>query len=429
MISTALRALYSVVTWLALPPVLLRLWWRGRLHPGYRQRLGERLGWIDAAHVPVGSIWVHAVSVGETQAASPIVESLLHGPPATTVLLTSTTPTGADHAERLFGNRVSRCYFPLDTPGAVARFLDRAQPRVLVLMETELWPNLLYACGRRRIPVLLVNARLSERSQRRYARVRSLVAAMLGRVTAAAAQTSDDARRLVALGLRPDAVTITGSLKFDQPIPADIDALVAARSRDCAAPRPIWIAASTHAGEESVVIAAHQRLLRVLPSALLLLAPRHPARVAEVLPLIERVGLSSRQRSRGEPCTADTNVYVIDTLGELMPFYRLADVAFVGGSLVEVGGHNLLEPAAVGRPVLHGPHVFNFVEISRLLGEAGAATMVRDGDELAAVLERLMRSEAMRRQQGEAGAAVVRAHAGATGRVLAMIRASLMPPA
>jgi 3-deoxy-D-manno-octulosonic-acid transferase len=428
-VATLLRAIYSVVTYVALPLLLLRLWWRGREHPGYRVRIGERLGLIDASCLSRGAVWIHAVSVGETQAAAPIVEGLLDGAAPDRVLLTNTTPTGAEHAKRLFGDRIARTYFPFDTPDAVGRFLDRAQPRALVLIETELWPNLLHACAARDIPVLLVNARLSGRSHRRYARLRPLVSPMLQQVRAAAVQSADDAARLIDLGLRPAAVTVTGSLKFDLAVPSDIEERVASRRADCAAPRPIWIAASTHAGEEASVIAAHRLLLREQPSALLLLAPRHPTRAAEVAALVERVGLSCSRRSRDEVCSPQTGVYLIDTLGELLPFYAVAEVAFVGGSLVDVGGHNLLEPAALARPVLHGPAIYNFAGISRLLGEAGAATTVSDAEELAATLARLMSDSAMRQRQGEAGAAVVRAHAGATRRVLSMIRATIPPAA
>jgi 3-deoxy-D-manno-octulosonic-acid transferase len=419
--ATILRGLYSLLFYLSLPLLLLRLWWRGRQHPGYRQRIGERFGFIDATRTPEPSIWIHAVSFGEVQAAVPIIEELIRSRPSCRLLLSTTTPTGSEHARRLFGDRVSHCYFPFDTPTATARFLDRIRPVALLLMETELWPNLLHACQQRRIPALLLNARMSARSHHRYARARPLVAVMLRQISAIAAQSQPDAKRLVDLGAPASVVQVTGSIKFDLALPVDLDEQLAARRVACASPRPIWIAASTHAGEEPIMLAAHLQLLRTQPQALLLLAPRHPARATEVMALIEASGLTVRQRSRGESCDASTKVYMIDTLGELLPFYATADIAFVGGSMVPVGGHNMLEPAAVGVPVLHGPFVFNFDRVARLLGDAGAATCTNGADGLIGELERLFDDPALRARRGEAGRSVVRDHAGATARVMKLI--------
>lgn len=421
MLAAALRCIYTIALYLALPFFVLRLWWQGRSQRGYRQRIGERFGLAPARADARPLVWLHAVSVGEVQASMPLVAGLCRRFPDHRLLVTTTTATGAEHARRVFGEQVAHAWFPYDTPDAVARFLRRTRPALLLLMETELWPNLLRACARRRIPSLLVNARLSERSLRRYMRLRPLVAAMLRDLTGVAAQTEADAERLRTLGMRPGRTRVTGSLKFDVRLPDDLETRVEACRGDCGPGRPVWIAASTHEGEEEQVLTAHARVRDELPSALLLLAPRHPVRAPQVAELIERRGFSCRRRSAGEVCEAGTQVYLIDTLGELIPFFGAVDAAFVGGSLVAVGGHNLLEPAAVSRPIVSGPHHFNFAEIGERLRAAGALSVVEDSSTLAAEILALLRDPATRRRRGEAARSVVDQCTGAAERLLAWL--------
>ncbi len=419
--AAALRCIYTIALYLALPFFVLRLWWQGRSQPGYRLRIGERFGLAPARADAMPLIWLHAVSVGEVQASMPLVMGLRRRLPACRLLVTTTTATGAAHARRLFGEEVAHAWFPYDTPDVVARFVRRTRPALLILMETELWPNLLRACARRRIPSVLVNARLSERSLRRYARARPLVAAMLGDLAGLAAQTDADAERFRALGMPPGRVRVTGSLKFDVGSPDGLAARIVACRRDCGEGRPVWIAASTHEGEEEQVLAAHARVCAEVPSTLLVLAPRHPVRARQIAELIERHGFSCRRRSAGEVCEAGTQVYLVDTLGELIPFYGAADAAFVGGSLVAVGGHNLLEPAALSRPIVSGPHHFNFAEIGEQLRAAGALSLVEDSATLAAEITALLRSPATCRHRGEAARSVVDQCTGAAERLLAWL--------
>jgi 3-deoxy-D-manno-octulosonic-acid transferase len=341
------------------------------------------------------------------------------------ILVTTTTPSGADHAQRQFGASVEHAYFPFDTPGSVSRALNRIQPSLVLLMETELWPNLLHACAARQIPAMLINARLSARALERYRRVRPLVRQMLAQLRAAAVQTQSDADRLIDLGLSRTKLRVTGSIKFDQALPVDIAEQVQVRRQSCAAPRPIWIAASTHAGEESTVLAAQMQVLQQLPQALLLLAPRHPTRADEVVGLIQSLQLRMARRSPGEQCDAATQVYLLDTLGELLPFYGAADAAFVGGSMVPAGGHNMLEPAALGVPVLFGPQIFNFENIGSLLTDSGAAVSVNDVDSLAAEVLKLLNDEKLRRQRGAAALAVVQGNAGALTAAMKMIEQTM----
>ncbi len=418
MLAAALRCVYTIALYLALPFLLLRLWWLGRSQPGYRLRIGERFGLAPARAGAAPLIWLHAVSVGEVQASLPLVTGLRRRMPGHRLLVTTTTATGAEHARRLFGEEVSHAWFPYDTPDAVARFLRRTRPALLMLMETELWPNLLRACRRRRIPSVLVNARLSERSLRRYVRLRPPVAAMLRDLAGVAAQSEADAERFRTLGVPAGRTCVTGSLKFDVGLPDDLPARIDACRRACGPGRPAWIAASTHEGEEEQVLAAHARVRAELPATLLLLAPRHPVRAGQVAELTEGRGFSCRRRSAGEVCEPGTQVYLIDTLGELIPFYGAADAAFVGGSLVAVGGHNLLEPAAVSRPIVSGPHHFNFAGIGERLRAAGALSVVGDSSMLAAEIVALLRDPAACRRRGEAARSVVDQCTGAADRLL-----------
>jgi 3-deoxy-D-manno-octulosonic-acid transferase len=411
------RRLYSLLLTLGVPLVLLRLLWRGRKNLAYRRRWGERFGWFAAPplHAP---IWVHAVSVGEVQAAVPLIHALLERYAEHSLVVTTTTPTGSQRARELFGSRVFHVYLPYDLPGAVGRFLRRVQPRLALVMETELWPNLFHHCAARGIPVVMANARLSERSAAAYARFSALLHPTLAGVKLIAARDESDAARFRALGTPPAQLKVMGNLKFDQPLPADLTARAQALRQQLGASRPVWVAASTHEGEEEQVLAAFTRLREILPEALLLLVPRHPERFPKVAELVQHSGYPLVRRTEGRACDAGTAVFLGDTLGELPLFYAAADVAFVGGSLVAVGGHNMLEPAALGVPVVFGPHLFNFQEISQALLAAGGAQQVADATALATVTAALLNDKAQRTQMGEAGRRLVAENRGALDRLL-----------
>jgi len=413
------RTLYTLLFHLGLPLVALRLFLRGRKAPAYRARIAERFA-CGLPPMRQGGIWVHAVSVGESIAAAPLVRALLKQYPDLPITLTCMTPTGSERIRAMFDGepRVQHCYLPYDLPWAAGRFLDHVRPRLGIIMETELWPNHIHQCARRGIPVALANARLSERSARGYARFAGLTRPMLEEMSLIAVQTETEAERFRALGARQACVQVTGSIKFD----LKIDDQLMPRARQLreqwgASQRPIWIAASTHDGEDGLILEAHRQLLSVHSDALLLLVPRHPERFAAVHELCAGQFTTVR-RSAGDAVTAQTQVLLGDTMGELLFLYALADIAFVGGSLVPTGGHNPLEPAALALPVLMGPHVFNFLEISAMLREAGALQQVDEAEGLAAAVRRLVELPRDARRMGEAGRAVMQANQGALQRLL-----------
>ena len=412
------RTLYTLLFHLLLPFILLRMWLRGRKAPAYRARIGERLA-IGLPALRPGGIWVHAVSVGESIAAAPMIRELLARHPELPLTVTCMTPTGSERIRALFGDRVQHCYLPWDLPWAAARFLDAAQPKLAIIMETELWPNHIAQCSARGIPVVLANARLSARSARGYARFARLTAPMLAQLDWIAVQTATEAERFRTLGARPECVSVTGSIKFDLKIDASLrERAQALRTEWNALQRPLWIAASTHAGEDEILLAAHRQLLASQPDALLLLVPRHPERFNAVFELCRREGFASVRRSSGQAPAASDQLLVGDTMGELLLLYALADVAFVGGSLLPNGGHNLLEPAALGLPVLSGPHLFNFLDIAAQLREAGALAEAADAPALAALVGALLSDAPRRQAMGQAGLQVLRANQGALGRLL-----------
>ncbi|MDD1975674.1 MULTISPECIES: lipid IV(A) 3-deoxy-D-manno-octulosonic acid transferase [Pseudomonas] len=413
------RTLYTLLFHLGLPLVALRLFLRSRKAPAYAQRIGERFA-INLPAMRTGGIWVHAVSVGESIAAAPMIRALLQAYPQLPITITCMTPTGSERVRAMFADepRIQHCYLPYDLPWAAGRFLDHLQPKLAVIMETELWPNHIHQCAKRGIPVALANARLSERSARGYARFAGLTRPMLAEMSLIAVQTETEAQRFLQLGARPECVQVTGSIKFD----LSIDEHLLPRARDLraqwqASQRPLWIAASTHEGEDEVILAAHRQLLEHHADALLILVPRHPERFNSVFALC-RQQLATVRRSTGEPVKADTSVLLGDTMGELLFLYALADIAFVGGSLVPNGGHNLLEPAALSLPVLSGPHLFNFLEIAAMLREAGALQEVDDAQGLAAEVRRLIELPQDAQRMGDAGRAVMKANQGALQRLL-----------
>ncbi|MGH8250470.1 MAG: lipid IV(A) 3-deoxy-D-manno-octulosonic acid transferase [Steroidobacteraceae bacterium] len=410
---------YNVLVYLAAPVALLVQLWRGLRDPSYRARLHERFGF--GAPLPGPTIWIHAVSVGEVQAAEPLVWRLLGSHPRYRVLVTTVTPTGAAHARRLFGDKVELRYVPFDLPGSVKRFFDRVQPRLAMILETELWPNLYRECGRRGVPLVLASARVSPRSVGRYRQLVPLFRKALSHGIVIAAQSVTDAERFRSIGAATERTHVTGNIKFDFQPPTGIEAQGARWRRQNAARRPAWVAGSTHEGEEVLVLEAHRRVLERLPDALLLLVPRHPQRFDAVRELLARRNGQFASRSSRAAIPATTPVMLGDTMGELMLFYAAVDVAFVGGSLVPIGGHNLLEPASVGRPILTGPHNYNSEEIAKLLLDAGAARMVRGQDELAEAVIALLGAADERAAMGEAGKAVLDANRGALDRLLRLV--------
>ncbi|WP_236187908.1 lipid IV(A) 3-deoxy-D-manno-octulosonic acid transferase [Pseudomonas paraglycinae] len=414
------RTLYTALFYLGLPLVAIRLWLRSRKAPAYAKRIGERFSYGMPALQP-GGIWVHAVSVGESIAAAPMIRALLQRYPQLPITVTCMTPTGSERIHALFANepRIQHCYLPYDLPCAAARFLDRVQPKLAVIMETELWPNHIHQCAKRRIPVALANGRLSERSAKGYGRFSKLTAPMLAEMSLFAVQTEAEAQRFRDLGARPETVEVTGSIKFDLTIdPQLLQRAHELRGQWQALERPVWIAASTHESEDEVALNAHRRLLANHPDALLILVPRHPERFNSVFELCQREGFATVRRSTGAGVDAQTSVLLGDTMGELLFLYALADSAFVGGSLVPNGGHNLLEPAALAKPVISGPHLFNFLDIAAQLRSAGALAEVDDAEGLATEVQRLFELPRDAQRMAEAGLSVMRRNQGALQRLL-----------
>jgi 3-deoxy-D-manno-octulosonic-acid transferase len=414
--------LYQLVVHVAAPLVSVILLWRGLSDRSHLRHFGERYG-LGAREAAPGGIWVHAVSVGEVQAAAALVRALRQRHPELPLVVTTFTPTGNARARALFAEQATVRYLPFDLPGSMRRFLDRVRPRVAVILETELWPNLYRECARRRIPLLLASARLSPRSTARYLRARGLFRPMLERGVVVAAQEEHDAERFRALGADPVRTHVTGNVKLDLALPDGTRERGTALRHEYAPARPVWVAGSTHAGEEEAVLAAHREVLKDFPGALLVLAPRHPPRFAQVAARIGEEGFSFVRRSRrgATGLEISAQVLLLDTLGELMDFYAGADVAFVGGSLVPIGGHNLLEPAALAVPVLTGPSVSNAPEIARLLVSCGAAELIPDAASLGRRVAALLADPEARRRIGEQGRTCVEDSRGALQKVLALI--------
>ena len=415
---------YTLLYYLLLPVVFARLLLRARKAPLYRKRWGERLGFFKAPSQTHG-LWLHSVSVGETIASAPLVKQIQQHYPDLPITITTMTPTGSARVQALFGDSVFHVYVPYDTPAAVRRFLKKVQPRLALIMETELWPNLVDQCARQQIPVLIANARLSARSARGYGRFPKLTQAMLQQVACIAAQTEADGQRFISLGLARTKLQVTGSVKFDIQVSPELLGDARELRKGWGAERPVWIAASTHQGEDEPVLQAFKQLLKHYPQALLVVVPRHPERFSDVARLCRNQGFDVAIRSQQQPVKTATQVLLADTMGELMLLYAASDIAFVGGSLVATGGHNFLEPAVLAMPVIAGPHVFNFTEISQLLIDAGGMRQCETVAALSGEVKRLIDQPNERLAMGEAALSVVKNNGGAQQRMFKLIESQL----
>ena len=418
--SRCLLQAYSLAWWVALPLVLARLWWRGRQEPGYRRHPFERLGFPSAGRPGVPCLWLHAVSVGETRAAQPLIEALLQTYPQHDLLLTHMTPTGRETGKTLFahhGARVRQAYLPYDAGALVARFLRVAQPQICILMETEIWPGVMAGCAARRVPVVLLNARLSERSLRRAHRLGKLMRDAAHRLTAVGAQSQADADRIISLGVSP--VTVTGSIKFDvSPPPSASAAGAALRAR--IGVRHVWLCASTRDGEEALLLDALARQ-PLTADTLLLIVPRHPQRFDQVAALVAERGLTLQRRSQLGSDTVTAQILLGDSMGDMFAYCAASDLVWMGGSLLPLGGQNPIEPFALGKPVLLGPHTFNFAEVCDEAIAAGAAQRVVDADVLVTAANTLLLDAPRRIEMGEHAAAFAARHRGATARSMALL--------
>jgi len=426
------RLLYTLLLWIVLPAVLLRLAIRGFRNRSYWSRWNERFGRCQLN--PAGfTVWVHAVSVGEVNAATPLINQILKQKPGCRILVTTMTPTGSEQVAATFSNRVTHCYAPYDYPFAVRRFLERSSPKNLILMETEIWPNVIHYCHQRGTNILMTNVRLSEKSRRGYARILPVIGPALRKVHLFAVQSKGDQDRLLALGLDANRISRTGSMKFEIGLPASVREVAEAVRRDWGRDRTVVIAGSTHEGEESLLLELLNKIFKDCPSLLLVLAPRHPERFESVAKLAARVGFESLRRShhKGQVSSA-VSVQIADTMGELPMLYAAADIAIVGGSLIRIkgiGGHNILEPCAVGVPVIFGRFMRNFSEISQLAVERQAGFQVGGMDELRAALTTLINDPGLRAAMGDNGIRMVSENAGATDRNLELVLPLLDDPA
>ena len=406
--------------YLLTPVILYRLAARGLRHRDYLDRWRERFGFFPDPGIR-NAIWLHAVSMGEVNAAQPLIEALMKRYVGVPLVITTVTPTGSERVRKLFGDRVFHVYLPYDLTASVERFLDRVQPRIAVIMETEIWPNMFMTCHERGIPIVVANARLSERSLKGYGPVRPLARRAIRRASFVAAQSGPDYARFAALGAVPAKMAIVGNLKFDLRVPSCVIEHAADFKRRWGSDRPVWFAASTHEGEEIPVLQAHAAALRRFPDTLLLIAPRHPERFKPVAAACRSFGFATATRTESGYADRNAQCFVIDTMGEMLWFYAACDVAFVGGSLVPIGGHNLLEPAALARPILVGPHTFNATEMTDELIASGGALRVLDSEQIGVELTRLLGHEEERDSIGAAAMHGMERQRGAVERTLAII--------
>ena len=423
-----MRWLYTLLFYLITPVVFLLLVIRGLRNSDWLKRWPQRFGWFDPPE-KTGGIVVHAVSVGEVNAASTLVKALSQHFPERPLCLTTFTPTGSDRVQSLFRDEVFHVYLPLDLPGAVKRFFDRVQPTLLIIMETEIWPNLYFEAKRRGIPVMIANARISERSIRGYRRFKRMTTAALSQVSCIAAQSKLDAGRLIEIGADETRLEVTGNLKFDVELPPGLLQQGEAIRQTWGSKRLVLLAGSTHEGDEKPVLEAFKQLLKQFPEALLVLVPRHPERFGRAAQLTRACGLTVCLHSEHIDCPPSAQCFIVDAMGELLPYYAACDVAFVGGSLEAIGGHNVLEPAALAKPVVLGPHTFNFEDITNQLLNTGAAIRVNNAKDLEEACTRLFRQPDLRDQMGRAGLELVKSGQGALERTLEIIEKLITPGA
>lgn len=420
-----MRQIYTLIFYAALPFVLLRLYWRGLKVPDYRRRWRERLGWYGGEPLQQPVIWVHCVSVGEAEAAFPLIRLLKAEQPAQRFLVTTTTPTGSARVRAAFKGQVEHVYLPYDLPGVLERFFTHFRPQMAVFMEKEIWPNLFAKCAQRQIPLFIINARLSARSAPGYKKISHLIKPALACVEHIAVQTAEDRGRFIDIGAEPEKVSVLGNLKFDLALEDGILSAGRALRQEVFAGRYVWILASTHHGEESLLLPIYQALKTQIANLLLVIAPRHPDRFQAVKADCEQQGFKVSMRSEGHVVGANIDIYLADSMGELKMLYAAADVAFVGGSLVTVGGHNVLEPALVGVPIIFGPHMFNFKEIAeRILAERAAVQCPTPETVLEAVL-RLKTEPDFAQAMTARAKAFVLGNQGATRRIADLLLKSL----
>jgi len=418
-IGEVVRLLYNLLIYLLQIPVAGYWLLRALINRSYREGLGQRFG-IGYPQLDK-CIWIHAVSVGEVQAAVPLIREFGQRFPNHNMLITTVTPTGAARVRAVFGDSVSHCFIPFEMPLAVDKFFSSVNPELAMIMETEIWPNLYQGCGVRDIPLILVSARISPRSVDSYRRLLPLFRDTLSHGIIIAAQSEADADRFRSLGASPVRTWVTGNIKFDIELPADLAERGVEFRQQTFGDRPVWIAASTHDQEEQQVLSAHKRLLKTHPELLLVLVPRHPERFAAVSELIDKEGLQQVARTEMRVCNPSTRVFLGDTMGEVPLFYAASDIAFVGGSLVPIGGHNMLEPAALGLPVISGPHVYNAQEISDMFIELGACKIVADASQLVAAVDELLANRSVAAERGRKGRDIVQRNRGALQRLLDLL--------
>ena len=411
------RILYTSLLYLFIPLELARLYWRGRFAPSYHHRWLERFA-ISLPVVNKGGIWIHTASVGESLAAMPVIRHLLKMHPNETIIVTTMTPTGSERIKAELGDAVYHVYAPYDLPDAVARFLNHLEPKKLLIMETELWPNIIAAAYSRGIKIVLMNARMSERSAKGYQLFRTLTQSLLNKFTVIAAQHQDDANRFIALGAEESHIEVTGNIKYDLTIKSGL-VQQGSKLRKSFISELVWIAGSTHRGEDQQIFDAHKLVREQIPTAQLILVPRHPERFHEVGELCGKQIFTFTRRSLGE--ATDQPVYLGDTMGELLLLFAVADMAFVGGSLVEIGGHNLLEPAALAKPVMTGPYDHNFRDINRQMLASNAAVRIENFEQLAQQIIDWHRHPETMQAVGEQGFTVVKNNQGALKKLLTLI--------
>lgn len=413
-----MRVIYSCLFYLIIPFILIRLIWRSLKASAYRYRWRERFALYNK-NVPQNVIWFHAVSVGEAEALFPLAKLIQQHYPDATLLITTTTPTGSARVKAVMQDSVEHVYLPYDLPCAISRFMQCFKPKMAVIMETEIWPNLFAYCGKNNIPLYIINARLSEKSARGYQKLPALIVPALTHVKLIATQTQDDANRFSAIGAK--TVNVLGNIKFDVEVSAELIEQGLQLKTDLFGGRFVWLIASTHKDEEAIFIEIYKELKTKIPELLLIIAPRHPERFGEVKKLCEQYQLAVVTRTSGEDCHPYTDVYLADTMGELKMLYAASDAAFVGGSMAPVGGHNILEAAAVGTPILFGPYMANFKEIAEGVLRQDAAIQCQNKNEIITAIISLHSDGAYRQALADKGRAFIRQNQGAIARILGIL--------